>query len=94
MRKMDMNHTHEEIIKTHNKKDCQGVSEKIKLQALEFEFYCMNSSSDKILKKSLHQMISLCKNALEDFDTQQKNKYQKVLNQRKDDLVSKLLKKK
>ena len=88
-----MIHARKEIIHTQKNKACQVLSEKIKLQALEFEFYCMNSSSDEVLKKSLLQMISLCQNSLDEFEKNQYTEYKQVLNQRKDQLASKLLKK-
>ena len=91
---MDMIHARKELIQTKSHKDCLALSEKVKLQALEFEFYCMNSSSNEVLKKSLYQMISLCQNTLDELDKQQQLDYKQALNQRKDQLVSKLLEKK
>jgi hypothetical protein len=90
---MDMNQAHDTIIDEQKNSYCQEFAEQIKFKALEFESHCMNSSSDELLKEDLFDIIALCNNALLKVDAKKQSVYQKILNQRKDELVSKLLKK-
>ena len=80
-----------DIIQVQKKYRCDELSERIQFIAKKINHQCEHLSSDARIKQSLQEMIVTCETALVELYNQQQT-YDRALQQRKESLISKILK--